>query len=120
MPTLQAAYQQYQSRGVALIGIDLKEDAATIQQFIAPYGVTYPIVRDETGRVSSQYQVAGIPTTIIIDANGVIRARHIGPLTEAQFSEYVEPLLTTSAPIAAAQTVRPILPCRARPDRPSA
>ncbi len=109
VPALQAAYQQYQSRGVALIGIDLKEDAATIQQFIAPYGVTYPIVRDETGRVSSQYQVAGIPTTIIIDADGVIRARHIGPVTEAQFAEYVEPLLTTSAPtpIATAQKIAP-------------
>jgi len=109
VPALQAAYQQYQSRGVALIGIDLKEDAATIQQFVAPYGVTYPIVRDENGGVSAQYQVAGIPTTIIIDANGVIRARHIGPITEAQLAEYVDPLLTASvpAPVAAAHKIAP-------------
>jgi len=111
VPALQAAYQKYQSQNLILLGVDLKEDAATIQQFIAPYGVTYPIVRDADGSVAAQYQVAGIPTTLVVDANGVIRARHIGPITEEQLAAYVDPVLKsvapTTTPVAALSKIAP-------------
>ena len=96
-PALQAAYQRYQDR-VALLGVDEREDAATVLQFASEFGLTYPLLLDRNGDASMLYQVLGIPTTVILDANGVVRARHVGPLTEDQLAQVVDPLL---APVAA-------------------
>jgi len=100
-PALQAAYQRYQDR-VALLGVDEREDAATVLQFASEFGLTYPLLLDQNGDASMLYQVLGIPTTVVLDAEGVVRVRHVGPLTVDQFAQYVDPLL---APPATAPTV---------------
>lgn len=96
MPALQAAYQRYREQGVIVLGVDLRENAGQVSQFASQFDVTYPLLLDHDGAVSERYQVRGIPTTIVLDDEGVIRARHVGPLTEDQFAEYVTPLLPAS------------------------
>ena len=96
-PALQSAYQRFRDKGVILLGVDLKENAETIQNFTTQFGLTYPLLLDRDGAVSERYQVRGIPTTVILDADGVVRARHVGPLTEDKFAEYVTPLLVSRA-----------------------
>ena len=98
LPALQSAYQRFRDKGVILVGVDLKENAETIQNFTTQFGLTYPLLLDRDGAVSERYQVRGIPTTVIVDADGVVRARHVGPLTEDKFAEYVTPLLAPSSP----------------------
>jgi peroxiredoxin len=72
---------------VVLLGVDLKENVETIQNFTTQFGLTYPLLLDRDGAVSEHYQVRGIPTTVFLDADGVVRARHVGPLTEDKFAE---------------------------------
>jgi cytochrome c biogenesis protein CcmG, thiol:disulfide interchange protein DsbE len=91
-PAIQAAYQRYRDQGVILLGVNLREDAQTIQQFAKEFGLTYPLLLDRDGAVSDRYQVRGIPTTVFVDADGVVRARHVGPLTEDKLVEYLAPL----------------------------
>jgi hypothetical protein len=67
------------------------------QNFTTQFGLTYPLLLDRDGAVSERYQVRGIPTTVFLDADGVVRARHVGPLTEDKFAEYVTPLLISRA-----------------------
>jgi len=98
LPALQSAYQRFRDKGVILVGVDLKENAETIQNFTTQFGLTYPLLLDRDGAISERYQVRGIPTTVIVDADGVVRARHVGPLTEDKFAEYVTPLLAPSSP----------------------
>ena len=98
LPALQSAYQRFRDKGVILVGVDLKENAETIQNFTTQFSLTYPLLLDRDGAVSERYQVRGIPTTVIVDADGVVRARHVGPLTEDKFAEYVTPLLAPSSP----------------------
>jgi len=98
MPALQAAYQRYREQGVIVLGVDLRESAGQVSQFASQFGVTYPLLLDHDGTVSERYQVRGIPTTLFLDAEGLIRARHVGPLTEDKIAEYVTPLLTASRP----------------------
>jgi peroxiredoxin len=93
LAALQAAYVRYKERGVELLGVDVREDAATLSPFAAQNGLTYPLLLDSDGAVADQYQVRGIPTTLFIDSQGVIRKRHLGPLTEDQFAGFVDPLL---------------------------
>jgi cytochrome c biogenesis protein CcmG/thiol:disulfide interchange protein DsbE len=96
LPALQAAYQRFRERGVILLGVDVKESVETVASFAPPFGLTFPLLLDLDGAVSDRYQVRGIPTTVFLDAEGIVRARHVGPLTEDKFTEYVSPLIADS------------------------
>lgn len=103
-PALQAAFEQYREQGVVLLGIDQREDAATVRQFASEFGLTYPLLLDSDGAISALYQVLGIPTTVFLDARGAVVARHVGPLSAEQVGQYLEPVLEASAPSAAGLT----------------
>jgi peroxiredoxin len=102
-PALQAAYERYRDQGVVLLGVDSREDAETVRTFASQNGLMYPLLLDREGDVSAEYQVLGIPTTVFLDAAGVVQTRHVGPLTEDQFTQYTDPLInsapTTSTPV---------------------
>lgn len=93
LPTLQATYTRYSDK-IGFIAVDLQESAETVAAFAKELGLTFPIVLDQDGSISHvSYEVRGIPTTIFVDANGVVTARHIGPLDEATIESYLAPLL---------------------------
>src|SRR5579864_8924632 len=71
MPALEAAYRTYRSQGVVVIGIDGATDTwEASRMFLAARGVTYPVARDDRGRVAEAYRVAALPTTFFIRADG--------------------------------------------------
>jgi len=73
MPALEAAYQKYRARGLVVIGIDGATDTwGDSRAFLDARGVTYPVGRDEAGRIAQTYHVAGLPTTFFIGADGRI------------------------------------------------
>ena len=75
---------------------DAREDALRwLQQFGDPYDL---IVADEIGRVAIDYGVYGAPETFLIDADGVIRFKHIGPLTPEVWAREIAPRLEASTP----------------------
>ncbi|MBL8056756.1 MAG: redoxin domain-containing protein [Anaerolineales bacterium] len=101
LPALQAAFLEYEARGAAVLAVDLREDAAAVTAYAAEFGLGFPLLLDADGAVANEYRVVGIPTTVFVDADGVVRARHVGPLTTALFADYLTPLLP-SAPTSAA------------------
>jgi DsbE subfamily thiol:disulfide oxidoreductase len=110
IPALQAAYLRYAPRGVALLGINIKEDAKTAEQFAASMAFTYPVALDSDGALSERYQVQGIPTTLVLDAQGIVRQRHVGPLTEQMIDDYLQPLLAAGpADAVVANNIEPTL-----------
>ncbi len=93
LPALQAAYESYGDT-IGFLAIDVKEEPQTVNGFVEEMGLTFPILLDQDGQVSDvAYEVRGIPTTIFVDANGVVAARHVGPLDEAAIDSYLAPLL---------------------------
>ncbi len=93
LPALQAAYNNYSDK-IEFVAVDVKENAPTVTAFIDQMGLTFPIVMDQSGSVSDvAYEVRGLPTTIFVDAKGVVSARHVGPLDEAAIDSYLLPLL---------------------------
>lgn len=93
LPALQAAFEQHRDE-IGFVAVDVKENTQTVADFVADLGLTFPVVFDQDGRVSDvAYQVRGIPTTIFVDANGVVVERHVGPLDDATIEAYLEPLL---------------------------
>ena len=80
-PALQAFFER-QAPGLVVVGVNQQEGAETAREFSDGFGVTYPIVLDTDGQVSSAYRVStGLPVSFLIDPEGVIQGVHLGALT---------------------------------------
>lgn len=70
---------------------DKREDGVGwLNQFGNPYLLS---AYDRDGRIGIDYGVYGVPETFIIDKNGVIRMKHVGPLTRTVIDEKLIPLI---------------------------
>jgi len=89
MPEMAKLYAQYQSRGLIILGVDVKEDAGRVRDFVTPRGFGWQFVIDGDGTVSRRYYLTGIPMHVFIDKTGAIRALQPGGLDTGM----MEPLL---------------------------
>lgn len=81
MPDYEQIYQQYQPEFVVL-GVNLQENSSHVQQYADGLGLTFPVLLDGDGSVTThQYQVTGMPGSILVDRQGRIFYRHIGPMS---------------------------------------
>jgi peroxiredoxin len=70
MPSMQRAHEAVADDGIAVIAINVGEDADTINQFLADTPVAFPLPMDLDSRVVQSYPVRGLPTTFVIDPEG--------------------------------------------------
>lgn len=61
-----------------IYAVNLDEDKADALNFLAKYPVSYPVVWDEAQSTPEQYQVMGMPSSYLVDQNGILRAIHKG------------------------------------------
>ncbi|MEO5845145.1 MAG: DsbE family thiol:disulfide interchange protein [Caldimonas sp.] len=81
-------------RVVPLYGLNYKDKRDDANAWLARFGNPYDAsLFDEEGRVGIDFGVYGVPETFVIDQNGVIRMKHIGPLTPKVIATKIEPLL---------------------------
>jgi cytochrome c biogenesis protein CcmG/thiol:disulfide interchange protein DsbE len=71
-----------------LVGVLVDDSPDDARGFLARYGqVRWPNLLNADGSISIEYGVTGPPETFFIDAQGIVVARHIGPLTPAVVAE---------------------------------
>ena len=80
---------------IRLVGINYKDDPENARRFLGTLGQPYAaIVSDENGRAAVDWGVYGVPETFIVDGQGMIRYKWIGPLTaealKGKLSEEIE------------------------------
>jgi len=82
IPELQAIHEKYAARGLELVGVSVDTESAddAIRAFARDFRMTYAIWRDPGERVSAQFHIVGVPTTFLIDREGVLRWRKTGPI----------------------------------------
>ena len=81
------------SGALPIYGIDYKDDQAKARQWLNELGNPYTLTAfDVDGRVSIDYGVYGAPESFLIDKNGVIRFKQIGPVTEEVWHNKILPL----------------------------
>jgi len=81
-------------RGVRIVGLDWKDDALAARAWLVELGDPYQLVAyDATGSVGIDWGVYGAPETFVLDKRGVIRHKHVGPLTAEEVAGTVLPLL---------------------------
>ena len=93
MPDLIRAYQAHQDEGLIILAVNIEEPASRAQAFAEEFGIPFPIVLDPEGRVSDQYQVRNLPSSIFIGRDGIISARWVGMLTPEVLNKYLERIL---------------------------
>ncbi len=93
MPAINAFYEAHKEEGFVVLAVNNQEDAITVNAFIKAKGFTFPVLLDTQARVLSLYQAHGLPTTFIIDRDGLIQHVQIGEITDRQLQTIVEPLL---------------------------
>lgn len=105
LPRFQATYEQYRDQGFQVILVDLKESPTDVGVFATKLGLTMPIVVDDRGTVAGgQYRLTGLPTTVFVDADGIVRGVQSGPLTAAALKDNVAALLSGSTTTGATST----------------
>jgi peroxiredoxin len=72
-PDLIAAYAQLADPNVVFVGIGLQDENANLRTFAADNKISYLVVEDPDGKVGDAYGVRGMPTTIYIDSDGIVR-----------------------------------------------
>ncbi|MEO6967879.1 MAG: DsbE family thiol:disulfide interchange protein [Rhodanobacteraceae bacterium] len=90
-PVLMAYAKQF---GVPLIGYDYKDTAADARTWLAEHGDPYAtVLADTSGATAIDFGVYGAPETFLVDARGVIRYKHIGPLTPDVIAQELQPAI---------------------------
>ncbi len=85
LPDLNALHREYaEAQGFTVVGIDLEEAPADVSAFAEARGLTYPLLLDTDGAVTNdRFGVRSLPTSMIIDRDGVIRDTWVGQITRA-------------------------------------
>lgn len=94
MRWLQSTYQALHPQGFELLAVNAGQDRATAQGFVDRVEViTYPTLLDEESEVTARYGVRVLPTTILVDREGIVRHKIIGESEPAVFEAMVRGLL---------------------------
>ena len=91
-PMVNAAYKMYGPQGLQVIGVDVQENAQKAKQFVDQHQLTYPAVVD-SGTLSDQYRINGMPVGVFIDKTGVVRKIEIGQLSPDQLNADIKSIL---------------------------
>jgi peroxiredoxin len=95
MPHLQQASEDYDGR-VVFLGINQAEPEQLIRNFRDKYALTYPLLLDPNLTAHNLYSVLNLPTTVFIDAEGVVREVVVGTVNAAVLQDRLERLLEDS------------------------
>lgn len=92
---LEQAWRDYRSRGdVIFLGVDYVDTEPEAKEYIDQFGITYPNGPDRRTDISQAFRIRGVPETYIIDRNGEIYHRQIGPFRSLEdIKSTLDPLL---------------------------
>jgi len=79
MPSMEKLHQKFKDKDFAMVGINLQESDATVLEFYKEHQLTFATLLDSSGDVGTTFRIRGIPTTFILDKNGIIIGRAMGP-----------------------------------------
>ncbi len=101
-PGLERLHGELRDEGLAILAVSIDDVAATdeVRAFRDEFGLSFPILLDPGRRAYDAYQATGVPETFLIDGNGRLSERFIGPRIweEPRFAKAIRRLLAGSVP----------------------
>lgn len=89
MPHIQQVYDEWPDDELVILTIDIGEDAAKVNDFLADIGVSLPVLLDREAAATVQYRVSSMPRTFFIDKEGLIRGIKFGAFQSLEELEEV-------------------------------
>jgi len=80
LPSLISLQDRIKPKAMTVLGISIDVDDDAYHRFIKQRSVNFPTVRDPEQKVASVYGTTGWPETYIVDRNGVLRRKIVGPI----------------------------------------
>jgi cytochrome c biogenesis protein CcmG, thiol:disulfide interchange protein DsbE len=79
MPVLEGLHRELASRGLAIVGVNAREDPRAVGRYAEELHLTFPLVLDPAGKINDLYGVIGLPTTFVVARDGRAVAFAVGP-----------------------------------------
>ncbi|MDX1824805.1 MAG: TlpA disulfide reductase family protein [Thiohalomonadales bacterium] len=77
-PWMNAMQAKYHAKGLRVVAVNVDSDSEQVKRFLSRYPAEFVVAYDPQGKIASQYQVKGMPSSYLIDRQGNIHASHIG------------------------------------------
>jgi peroxiredoxin len=104
MPQIQRVFEANRTNGLVVFAVS-SEAMDQVAEFGADHDLSFPLLIDEKGRVSSQYRVSAYPTSYFVDAQGVIQDIVIGSMDRRGFETHLRPLFDPPLPTATTSAI---------------
>jgi len=80
MPSMEKVYRKFKDQGLEMLTISVDKDQSLIAPFMKEYNLTFPVLLDpESETAKKTYKTTGVPETFIVNKQGIIVHKSIGP-----------------------------------------
>ena len=79
MPSLEKLHQTLREKGLDVVAVSVDDDRDIIERFKKEHGLTFTILHDEGAKVANRFQTYKFPETYVVDREGRLRWKFIGP-----------------------------------------
>lgn len=96
MPDLVQAYEAHKAKGFVILAVNptFQDTLPDVKAFVREFNMTFPVLLDETGAVTSQlYRLRGLPTSVFVNRAGRITRIRLGAMTGKQMNAFVAEIL---------------------------
>jgi cytochrome c biogenesis protein CcmG/thiol:disulfide interchange protein DsbE len=94
MPGLQHFHERHRDQGFTVIAVDDGDPKQQVVEFVNSRGLTFPIWLDPTYEATDRaFKTANLPSSYVVDRDGIVRLAWFGAISEANLEKYVTPLI---------------------------
>lgn len=93
MPALDSLYTRYRKKGLTVLAVNVGQRREVVKSFLDGLRVSYPVLLDPGRSMAREYDVAGVPRTLILDRNGIIRFKIVGEANGDILQKFITSLL---------------------------
>ncbi len=91
-PELEAAWRILGPEGTVLVGVNVWDSEEAARSFLRTHRITYPNGPDPRGRILVDFGVTGIPETYVVDREGRLMGRWVGPVAQKELLDLLRNL----------------------------
>lgn len=93
MPAIDVVYNKYKDKGLIILAVNVGQPKEVAEAFVTNLKISYPVLLDTYSVTAKRYGVVGLPTTFIVDRNGILREKILGETGRTVFEKLISSLL---------------------------
>jgi peroxiredoxin len=94
-PYLKSLYEEYKDKDLVIIAVSIDRSSKTLKRFLEQNPAPYMVLTDPEGMTAALYNIMGYPTTYLINRNGKINQKLVGPVewTDRNVKDIIDKLI---------------------------